>query len=83
VNLFTLWFKRRVSPFTLGAYILRETHSERCHSIDTNVNVECESEPVHSVVWYRVKGYTAFMDNMECESEPVHLCGLLQCHGLA
>jgi hypothetical protein len=39
----------------------------------TNVNVECESEPDHSVVWYRVKGYyTTFMDNMEFESEPVH-----------
>jgi hypothetical protein len=39
----------------------------------TNVNVECESEHVHSVVRYRVKGYTTFMDvNMEFESEPVH-----------
>jgi hypothetical protein len=25
------------------------------------------------VVWYRVKGYTTFMDvNMGCESDPVH-----------
>jgi hypothetical protein len=38
-----------------------------------DVNVECESEHVHSVVWYRVNGYTTFMDvNMEFESEPVH-----------
>jgi hypothetical protein len=55
----------------------------------TNVNVECESEPIHSLVWYTVKGYTAFMDNMECKSEPVHsvvwynvmVCH--SCHGLA
>jgi hypothetical protein len=27
-----------------------------------DVNVECESEHVHSVVSYRVKGYTTFMN---------------------
>jgi hypothetical protein len=43
-------------------YTLRETQSERGHSMATNVNVECESEHVHSVVWYRVKGFTMYMD---------------------
>jgi hypothetical protein len=39
----------------------------------TDVNVECVSEHVHSVGWYRVKGFTTFMDvNMGCESDPVH-----------
>jgi hypothetical protein len=38
-------------------YVNVECESEHVHS-----NVECESEHVHSVVRYGVKGYTAFMD---------------------
>jgi hypothetical protein len=79
VNLFTLWFKRRVLPFTLGLWDWLQTYSPSSACV-------CESEHVHSVVYYNrfilwlftflinsERLHYVYVDvNMESESEPVH-----------